>query len=82
MGFIKYGLRIPLRMSEEELLAGSEMIHGEVPYTFGPCELLAGDYIKRSEIGVTELGTGGVIIGQDPHPLKSNGTDTQEIKID
>lgn len=86
MAFIKYVLRIPLRMTEDELLAGSEVIHGEVPYTFESCEahskLLAGGYIKKSDISPSELGTGAVILGQDPHPLKSNGTESQEIKID
>jgi Amt family ammonium transporter len=86
MAFIKYVLRIPLRMTEDELLAGSEMVHGEVPYTFESCEahakLLAGHYIKKSDISPNEPGTGVVILGQDPNPLKSNGTESQEIKID
>jgi len=71
MCFIKYVCRIPLRMSEEQLLAGDNMIHGEAAYVLGPCEahehLLAGQYIKRSETGPGELGLGGVTIGQDPH---------------
>lgn len=58
-------------MSEEELLAGDDMIHGEAAYVFGPCEahehLLAGHYIKRSNTGPGELGMGGVVMGQDPH---------------
>ncbi|KAF2232226.1 putative ammonium transporter [Viridothelium virens] len=32
--FIKYVLRVPLRMSEEELLIGDEAIHNETAYTF------------------------------------------------
>ena len=35
MLFIKYVLRIPLRMSEEDLLIGDDAIHGESAYTFG-----------------------------------------------
>lgn len=35
MLFIKYVLRIPLRMSEENLLIGDDAIHGESAYTFG-----------------------------------------------
>jgi len=32
--FIKYALRIPLRMSEEQLLIGDDAIHGEEAYCF------------------------------------------------
>ncbi|KAF2489254.1 amt family ammonium transporter [Lophium mytilinum] len=35
MLFIKYVLRIPLRMTEEELMIGDDAIHGESAYTFG-----------------------------------------------
>jgi len=35
MCFIKYVLRIPLRMSEDDLLAGDDAIHGEAAYVFG-----------------------------------------------
>ena len=34
MLFIKYVLRIPLRMTEEELLIGDDAIHGEEAYCF------------------------------------------------
>lgn len=34
MLFIKYVLRIPLRMTEEELLIGDDAIHGEDAYCF------------------------------------------------
>jgi Amt family ammonium transporter len=90
--FIKYVCRIPLRMTEAELLAGDDMVHGEAAYVLGPCEahehLLAGHYIKRSETGPGELGMGGVIAGQDPHEVadtskgKSNGSGSQEVKHD
>jgi Amt family ammonium transporter len=90
--FIKYVLRIPLRMSEAELLAGDDAVHGEAAYVLGPCEahehLLAGHYIKRSETGPGELGLGGAIIGHDPHakaelPAKSAGNGVgEEIKHD
>lgn len=96
MCFIKYVCRIPLRMSEEQLLAGDDMIHGEAAYVLGPCEahehLLAGHYIKRTETGPGELGMGGVTLGQDPHA--HNGVDnelqhekatpsaSQEVKVD
>jgi Amt family ammonium transporter len=94
MVFIKYVLRIPLRMSEAELLSGDDSIHGEAAYVLGPCEahehLLAGHYIKRSETGPGELGLGGAIIGRDPHPdipapvpaEKSNGSGSHELKAE
>ncbi len=88
MAFIKYVLRIPLRMSEEELLEGSGMVHGEAAYVIESCEahaqLLARDYIRRSEVGPSpsESGTTGVIIGKDPLVAKGNGVSSQEIKID
>lgn len=53
--FIKYVCRIPLRMSEKDLLAGDDAIHGEVPYVLGPCEahehLLSGHYPNSSNDG-------------------------------
>jgi len=33
--FIKYCLRIPLRMSEEDLAIGDDAVHGEAAYVFG-----------------------------------------------
>ncbi|KAF3918335.1 hypothetical protein ABW21_db0207156 [Orbilia brochopaga] len=36
--FIKYVCRIPLRMSEEALLAGDEFVHGEAAYVFDELE--------------------------------------------
>lgn len=85
--FIKYVLRIPLRMSEEELAAGSDMIHGEAPYVLGPCEahehLLAGNYVRRSDTNQGELGLGGVTIGQDPQAVdKQSSSGTPEGKRD
>src|SRR6202000_2337496 len=38
MLFIKYVMRIPLRMTEEDLLLGDEVVHGEAAYVFGPCD--------------------------------------------
>lgn len=34
MLFIKYVLRIPLRMSEEDMLLGDDAVHGEAAYCF------------------------------------------------
>lgn len=87
--FIKYVCRIPLRMSEEQLLVGDDAVHGEAAYVFGPTEihehLLAGHYVKRSDTGPGELGMGGVIEGQESHKAVAghdNGIGGQEIKHD
>jgi ammonium transporter, Amt family len=73
-------------MSEEELLAGSDMIHGEAPYVFGPCEahehLVAGHYVKRPEAGPGELELGGLILGQESHAPNNSGSGTEEPKKD
>jgi ammonium transporter, Amt family len=75
-------------MSEEQLLAGDDMIHGESAYVLGPCEahehLLAGHYIKRSDTESGNLGMGGVTIGQDPivHAEKGSGSGSHELKHD
>lgn len=74
-------------MSDEELMAGDDMIHGEAAYVLGPCvaheHLLAGHYIQRSTTGPGELSMGGVTMGHDPEallPETKNGTGTQEVK--
>lgn len=36
LGFIKYILRIRLRMDDDELAEGDNAIHGEEAYIFGP----------------------------------------------
>jgi Amt family ammonium transporter len=61
--FIKYVLRVPLRMSEAELLIGDDAIHGEEAYYFGEAHrsLLNGDYGHVPRSGDGEL---GVIQGQ------------------
>jgi Amt family ammonium transporter len=86
MCFIKYVLRIPLRMSEAELLVGSEIIHGEVPYVFGPCEahgqLSDGHHITTSQTSPGDFGKNVVTVGQDPHVGQGNGSDVQEVKLE
>jgi Amt family ammonium transporter len=78
-------------MSEEQLLIGDDLIHGEAAYVLGPCEahehLLAGNYIKRSNTGPGELSMGGVTMGHDPHAHAhttehSREKDDNEIKSD
>jgi len=57
-------------MTQEQMEAGDDMIHGEAAYVLGPCEahehLLAGHYAKRSDTQPGELGMGGVTLGMDP----------------
>ena len=48
MLFIKYVLRIPLRMTEEELLIGDDAIHGESAYMFGELPTLHGHAPARN----------------------------------
>jgi ammonium transporter, Amt family len=80
MAFIKYVCRIPLRMSEAQLLAGDDMVHGEEAYAFfgdGQRSILSGDLGRYPTNGDGELGT-GVIIGQSvsfpasPNPGKES----------
>ncbi|KAH7119342.1 ammonium transporter AmtB-like domain-containing protein [Dactylonectria macrodidyma] len=65
--FIKYVLRIPLRMSEEQLVLGDDAIHGEAAYVFGPCEghdpeqgHIQGELVHTTETNKDELGLGGI----------------------
>jgi Amt family ammonium transporter len=83
MLFIKYVLRIPLRMTEEELLAGDDAVHGEAAYVFGPCDaheslLHSHEYVRRTP-GDQELQLGGLITGRNPH-VEHNGEGTHNGK--
>lgn len=71
MAFIKYVCRIPLRMTEEQLLIGDDAIHGEDAYCFddyveGRQGLEGGQYEKRDVVD-GETGNGGthIVRGQD-----------------
>ena len=63
--FIKYALRVPLRMTDEQLLVGDFAVHGEEPYVFGE---------PPNHLGYTEGERGkiqndveaGVILGRTP----------------
>jgi Amt family ammonium transporter len=60
--FIKYVLRIPLRMSDADLLIGDDAIHGEEAYAFyhdGQKTLLHGDW-ERNRSNDLEYGMTGV----------------------
>jgi len=75
-------------MSEAELLAGDDAVHGEAAYVLGPCEahdpLLGDHFMKRMETGPGELSLGGVMVGQDPqaetHKEKSSGSGSHDHK--
>ena len=93
MLFIKYCLRIPLRMNEEQLLVGDYAIHGEEPYIF----IFSEDQHKTLLFGDGQRSPDeeeGIIMGQPPShvndkavveaPKKSSGSGSgsQEIKRD
>lgn len=66
--FIRFVLRIPLRMSDEDLLVGDEACHGESAYTWGvepesQRSLLHGDTERVPVNGDGEL---GIIQGKTP----------------
>ena len=69
MAFIKYVLRIPLRMSEADLIAGDYASHGEEAYVFG--EGSSGwinGPIRGKELEGIPLGEekGGIVMGKKP----------------
>ena len=67
MLFIRFVLRIPLRMSEEQLLVGDDAIHGEAAYSLGdsypPRSLIHGDTTRQPSNAGGEL---GIIQGKNP----------------
>jgi Amt family ammonium transporter len=78
-------------MTEEQLIHGDDMIHGEAAYVLGPCEahehLLAGHSIKREDTKPGELSMGGVTMGRDPqannHGIeKSEENGSNDVKHD
>lgn len=64
--FIKYVLRIPLRMSDEMCMIGDASFHGEAAYVFGPCDthmsLIHGETVSNEggELGIVTPGSGNV----------------------
>jgi hypothetical protein len=73
MCFIKYVLRIPLRMSEDELLAGDDAIHGEAAY------VLAGELGMGGAIVGHDPHAIAPVAGEESN---GNGGGSQEIKQD
>ncbi|PQE04512.1 amt family ammonium transporter protein [Rutstroemia sp. NJR-2017a BVV2] len=67
--FIKYVLRIPLRMTELQLEGGDDLVHRERAYVLGPCDAHV-QLEGRSVSGVGSLGENvgvgeGVVIGRE-----------------
>ncbi|KAL6720250.1 hypothetical protein ACLMJK_002171 [Lecanora helva] len=87
MMFIKYVLRVPLRMSEENLITGDYATHGEEAYVFGEG---SGGFVKGAlrgkEIEGVPLGEekGGIVMGKNPGvEEKSSGNGiSEEVKRD
>ncbi|MCJ1276164.1 hypothetical protein MMC21_003969 [Puttea exsequens] len=69
MMFIKYVMRIPLRMSEADLLVGDYACHGEEAYVFGEgTSAYVGGTLRGKHIEGVALGEerGGIIMGKSP----------------
>jgi len=79
MLFIRFVLRIPLRMSEEELLVGDDAIHGEAAYSlsdsYPPRSLIHGDTERQA---VNDGGELGIIQGKSPANGDSDITPSHE----
>lgn len=73
MCFIKYVLRIPLRMSEDDLLVGDDAIHGEAAY------VLAGELGTGGAIDGHEP---NAIAPVAEEKSSGNGSDSHEVKQD
>ncbi|KAI9820038.1 MAG: ammonium transporter Amt2 [Pycnora praestabilis] len=63
MLFIKYVLRVPLRMSEEQLIVGDYATHGEEPYVFGD-HWLSNSY--HPEMALSQSKSNNVTSGMGP----------------
>lgn len=88
MMFIKYVLRIPLRMSEEDLVMGDYACHGEEAYVFGEGSsgyvpgTLRGKEIEGVPMGEEK---GGIVMGKKPdfdERSSPNGSNDIEVKRD
>ena len=78
--FIKYVLRVPLRMSEEQLLVGDYAIHGEEPYVFSEerrhnVNNGVGAIPRATDL---ERNPGGIIMGETPSDR--NASSSQETE--
>ena len=83
MCFIKYVLRIPLRMSEEQLLVGDYSMHGEEAYVFGEGSgAFVSGHLRGKDIHGVAMGEdqAGIIMGKNPeieerHTGSGSGSD-------
>ena len=88
MMFIKYVLRIPLRMSEENLITGDYATHGEEAYVFGEgSSAYVKGHLRGKEIEGVPLGEerAGIVMGKSPgvdERSTANGGSDGEIKRD
>jgi Amt family ammonium transporter len=78
MLFIKYVLRIPLRMSDEHLLIGDYAIHGEEPYTYAYFNRTLIDG-PRKRVHNNDDGEAGVLVGKDPTVGSNSSNNDAEI---
>lgn len=70
MLFIKYVLRVPLRMSDEDCLIGDDAIHGESAYTFG--EELSTLHGLTPKAGDEEAGVAGPAVVEPGKEVKQS----------
>ena len=90
MCFIKYVCRVPLRMSDEDLLVGDYACHGEEAYVFGEgTSAYVKGPLRGKEIEGIAMGEekGGIIMGKNPSVEvvgkgSGSGTTGDEIKHD
>ena len=58
--FIKYVLRVPLRMSDEDLMVGDDAIHGEAAYAFQDVEDTTSQFLMGESPNSGDPENGGV----------------------
>lgn len=80
--FIKYVLRIPLRMTEEHLLVGDDAVHGEEAYALffegQRSHLVEGDYESSHDaLSRHTKGDNGLIVGRPPITGNSSSHDEE-----
>ena len=77
--FIRFVLRIPLRMRDEDLLIGDDAVHGEDAYAFGDTRrsLLHGDTDRVPNNDDGEL---GIIHAKTPMSEHNNGESSKSYE--
>ena len=83
--FIKYVLRVPLRMKEEDLLIGDMAVHGEEPYVFGDgASIIYGNSERAHDNGDIERGDslGKTNTQLDPDMLGAPATKHHHHNVD